>query len=255
MPTWADELQDFAFLPNINQTLDNLANLAEVEDWEYLNSSTTHHKPVLINYLRFTYKRLIEESKIEISDNGQFVVFNTGLVTANQEAIFALFKHNYIQNRQPWHFQSWCRKGQIELTGFSHLPEMAHYFDDPTALVLDVRKELRANIEHIIADNKDRFPEPYRSMDNYTLQTFLKGAIDNSLERARRNYRTAIPQYYKGKIQLLLPLCISNASRADLAIVVEDCGSFYRASTCLTLDMAYGNARLLTRPDKDWLQP
>jgi hypothetical protein len=40
-----------------------------------------------------------------------------------------------------------------------------------------------------------------------------------------------------------------------MALVVEDFDAFYRASTCLTLDMAYNNARQLARPDKDWLQP
>jgi hypothetical protein len=97
-------------------------------------------------------------------------------------------------------------------------------------------------------------------MDEFALQTFLKGAIDNARERARRNYKTAIPQYYTGKgyqgrIQLLLPLCIGHPHQADLAMVVEDMGTFYRASTCLDLDMAYNNARQLARPDRDWLQP
>ena len=92
-------------------------------------------------------------------------------------------------------------------------------------------------------------------MDDYALQTFLKGALDNARERVRRNYKTAIPQYYKGRIQILLPLCISNPVAADLAMVVEDHSAFYRASTCLTLDMAYNNARQLARPDRDWLKP
>ncbi|MCH8930901.1 MAG: DUF3825 domain-containing protein [Proteobacteria bacterium] len=30
---------------------------------------------------------------------------------------------------------------------------------------------------------------------------------------------------------------------------------FYCAATCLTLDMAYNNARQLARPDSDWLEP
>lgn len=47
-------------------------------------------------------------------------------------------------------------------------------------------------------------------MEDYALQIFLKGAIDNAKERVRRNYKTAIPQYYRGKIQLLLPLCLGN---------------------------------------------
>ena len=50
---------------------------------------------------------------------------------------------------------------------------MAHYFDDPTVLVLDRRKEIRINVEHIIDENRERFAEPYRSMDPYQLQTLL----------------------------------------------------------------------------------
>ena len=92
-------------------------------------------------------------------------------------------------------------------------------------------------------------------MDNYTVQTFLKGAIDNARQRVRRNYKTAIPQYYQGAVQLLLPMCLSAPGKADLALVVSHHGDFYRASTCLTLDMAYNNARLLARPDRDWLHP
>ena len=92
-------------------------------------------------------------------------------------------------------------------------------------------------------------------MDDFALQTVLKGAIDNAKQRIRRSYKTAIPQYYRGKIQLLFPLCLSNPQRADLALVVERHETFYRASTCLTLEMAYNNARQLARPDRDWLQP
>jgi hypothetical protein len=132
---------------------------------------------------------------------------------------------------------------------------MAHYFNDPASLVFYPGKDFRENIEHIVEDNRDRFPEPYKTMDSYTLRTFLRGAVDNAKDRARRNYKTAIPQFYQGRIQLLLPLCLSSASQAEMALVVEDCDTFYRASTCLTLDMAYNNARQLARPDKDWLQP
>jgi hypothetical protein len=132
---------------------------------------------------------------------------------------------------------------------------MAHYFDDPSCLVFDIRLELRTNIEHIISENRERFPEPYRSMRDYQLQTFVKGAVENAKERVRRNYKATVPQYYRGRVQLLLPLCLETAERADLAIVIERLEGFYRGSTCLTLDMAYNNARQLARPDRDWLQP
>ena len=111
------------------------------------------------------------------------------------------------------------------------------------------------NEEHIIAENIGRFPESLRQMNPFGLQNLVKGAVDSALERARRNYKIAIPQYYRGKVQLLLPLSLNDPSKADLALVVERHPDFYRASTCLTLDMAYNNARQITRPDRDWLEP
>jgi len=252
---WPPDLFDFAFVPEVDEQLQQLADLAEKEDWVYHYAASDHPYPILYNYVRYTYRRVAEENKIALSEDGQFACFNTGLITANQEAIFASFETNRREGAQAWFFKGWYRKGQWELNKFPELPDLASYFDDPSCLVLDIRKDFRVNVEHIIEENKERFPEPYRSMDNFILQTFLKGAIDNAKERVRRNYKTAIPQYYKGQIQLLLPLCFSNAQRADLALVVERHSTFYRASTCLTLDMAYNSARQLTKPDRDWLQP
>ena len=255
MSVWPEDLFDFAFINNVDQRLDDLAGLCEAEEWGYQNAESDKRHPILFNYLRYSYQRLAEEEKIELSADGLNTTFNTGVVTPNQEPVFALFERNVIPDRQPWFLRKWCRKGEHELIRFQSLPDMAHYFSNPAGLVFDCSKELRANVEHIIADNKERFPAPYTDMEDYALQTFLKGAIDNAKERVRRNYKTAIPQYYRGKIQLLLPLCLGNPRRADLALVAEDHGGFYRASTCLTLNMAYNNARQLARPDRDWLAP
>jgi hypothetical protein len=87
------------------------------------------------------------------------------------------------------------------------------------------------------------------------LQNLTTGAIEAAVQRVRRNYKTAIPQYYQGSVQLLLPLTLLDPAKADLALVVEKFSDFYRAATCLTLDMAYNNARQLARPDRDWLSP
>jgi hypothetical protein len=40
---------------------------------------------------------------------------------------------------------------------------MARYFDDPCEFVLDTRNELRVNVEYVILENRERFPEPYSS--------------------------------------------------------------------------------------------
>src|SRR5687767_9506236 len=204
---WPEDLFELVFMPHINERLDDLAGLAEGEEWDYRQTPTEHHKPILFNYVRYTYRRLAEENKIVVADDGSAIAFNTGLVTSAQEPIFCYCTQNRLQGLpQPWHFHAWRRQGEYDLTRFSALPDMAHYFDDPSQLVLDIRKELRVNVEHVISENQERFPAPYAGMEAYQLQTFLKGAIDNAKQRVRRNYKTAIPQYYRGRVQLLLPL-------------------------------------------------
>lgn len=256
-------LYNFALIPSFSDQLETLAKLAEPEDWSYQYTPSEYSHPILFSYIHYTFMRLEEEDKIAVTADERFACFNTGLVTSFQEPIFMTFENNRLDNdNRPWHFKKFAKKGDYEVTKFPVLPEIANYFDDPSLLVFDSRLDLRANYEHIIAENRERFPEPYRSMPDFGLQNLVKGAIESAKERVRRNYKVAIPQYYRSKIQLLLPLCLTDPRKADLALAVARydrkggiVSSFYRASTCLTLDMAYNNARLLARPDRDWLQP
>lgn len=249
-------LYRFAIIPNMTEQLGTLAALAEPEDWNYRHTPDDHAFPILFNYLHHTFDRLEEEGKIAVSKDGEHACWNSGLVTAHQEPIFLLFDRNlFTGDPRPWHFREFCRKGEHQLNYFESLPEMAHYFDDPACLVFHTLYELRPNIEHIIAENRERFPLPYRDMSDYQLQTVVRGAIEIAKERVRRNYKAAVPQFYRGRVQLLLPLCLETPAKADMALVAERFEKFYRASTCLTLDMAYNNARQLARPDRDWLEP
>jgi hypothetical protein len=248
--------RDFALMPKFDTNIDELADLAESEDWDYQNTDYQHPFPVLRNYVTYTYRRIAEEKKISVTADEEYCCWNTGLITENQEPIFVLFSRNKFDNSDPyWHFWKFARRGQWDLNKFPTLPEMAHYFDDPSVLVFDTRKELRVNVEHVVEDNIERFPKDLQKMNKYGLQNLTKGTIDSAVERVKRNYKTAIPQYYQGNIQLLLPLSLTDPSKADLALVVERFSDFYRAATCLTLDMAYNNARQLARPDRDWLLP
>lgn len=62
-----------------------------------------------------------------------------------------------------------------------------------------------------------------------------------------------MPQFYRGQIQLLLPLYLRDAMRADLALALERHDCWYRASTVLYPDWAYRHARQLSRPNSEWL--
>ncbi len=249
------ELLGLAYLIGYQDGFPELALLAEHENWNYAKSTSKNANPVLTNYVEYTYRRLVEENKIALSPDGQKLCFNTGLVTANQEEIFAYFTTNRFPDKQPWALNGWKKRSSHDLSVFSELPDVASYFEDPSSLLFDVRKELRVNVDHIIEENRVRFPAPYNTMELFALRNFLSGALEAVKIRVRRNYKTAIPQYYNGRMQLLLPVCLSSPSIADLALAIERYQDHYRASTCLTLNMAYNNARQLARPDRDWLQP
>jgi hypothetical protein len=243
-------------MPRFGDDIEILAKLAEPEDWEYRHAPTSHTHPVLRNYINYTYQRIAEEKKISVTADEEYCCWDTGLMAPSQEPIFMLLNKNKMPTSPPyWHFWKFARRGEWELNRFGSLPDMAHYFDDPSVLFLDVRKELRINVEHIVSENLSRFPTTLQSMPAFGLQNLITGAKDTALRRVRRNYKTAVPQYYQKTIQLLLPLSLTDPAKADLALVVERVSDFYRAATCLTLDMAYNNARQLARPDRDWLSP
>ena len=91
--------------------------------------------------------------------------------------------------------------------------------------------------------------------------TGFRNAVNVALSRVSWNYKTAIPVYYIAdkKMQLLLPLALEDKKRIDVALVCEhvyrpeDGVNNYQGKTIFTLEMAYNNARLITRPDSDWL--
>lgn len=245
------ELFDYAWFGDFKLCLKELETLAMSECWDY-NLSPTGDLPILFNYIHHTFNKLNSESKVVIVNDN--CVFNTGLVTNNQEEIFAFFSKNMKPKaKQNWFFKGWKKKSDRDLMVFSSLPDVANYFDNPNDLIYDTRLELRVNIDHIIDDNKSRFPTTLPT-DNYVLSVLLNGSIEEAKRRLRRNYKTAIPQYFNGKIQLLLPLCLTSKSKADLALVIEKENGNYRATTILTLDMAINNARLIAKPDDEWLK-
>ncbi len=249
------ELFGWAYMPKFKVVIENLANMAEPENWQYPNEPSQYSEyPILESYIKNTYKKLSKENKIVYDKSNSLCCFDTGLVTVNQEPIYIEFKENTAPGVQYWMFNALFRQGEYEATNYEALPDMASYYDDASKLVYDTNKQLLVNYEHIINDNKDRFPAPYNSKTDYELSTYLKGCVDATLKRVKRDYKIAIPQFHNGSIQLLLPLCLTTRTKADLVLVVEDFGSSYRAATCLTLDMALKNARLLNRPNTEWLK-
>ena len=126
-------------------------------------------------------------------------------------------------------------------------------------LIFNPKLELRKDIDHIIDDNieRKRFPSHLQGVDRNELRHKLNGLIEELKKKVKTNYKIAIPQYYDGKIQLLLPLYLTPGSpNPDLALALYKLNdTTYKARTCLTLRMAYNNARLIVKPQSDWLKP
>lgn len=184
--------------------------------------------------------------------------------------------------------------GQNLVRNFAPLPSGAHYFDDPLELLYDARVgKPELDWRHIIIQRIDRYPAEFlqehwpsgfEKRDSAAMSTAdrkayftalgsaieadnrlyrrimnrVKDAVDLSIKRVSWNFKTAIPQYYPTvkKLQLLLPVCLVSDEHVDLALAVErtPAGS-YLGHTMLPLDWAYMNARLICRPDSDWLAP
>ncbi|MBQ0160100.1 MAG: DUF3825 domain-containing protein [Bacteroidales bacterium] len=101
---------------------------------------------------------------------------------------------------------------------------------------------------------RDAIKEDSKAMRR--LSQRLKDALETSLKRVEWNFKSAIPMYYpkKDKMCLFLPLCLVDEEKVDVALVVEKTDSGrYLGVTIYELSWAYKCARLVCRPDSDWL--
>ncbi|MBQ1935291.1 MAG: DUF3825 domain-containing protein, partial [Clostridia bacterium] len=88
------------------------------------------------------------------------------------------------------------------------------------------------------------------------LKNRVSDAIDFAVKRVRWNFKTALPCFYPqgNAMSLMLPLALMEDDRVDVALVVERTKSgSYQGQTILTLQAAYIDARLICRPDSEWL--
>lgn len=227
------------FNVNWNNYTDQLASIAAPEVW---TNNTYPNNGMLANYIVKTYNKLQSERNVVFGQD--YALFNTGLFTKYYEAIYAYQSGSEI---------SFLTSYELSRLGITERPERANYFENPELLLFDWHYPIDVYYKHILDDerNKNRLPKEFLDSDN--MINILNGAIDIMKKRVSANYKLAIPQYYDGKIQLLLPLCLLSDNKPDVAIAVTKKDNCYQGHTCLTLDMAYNNARLIAKPENSWL--
>lgn len=256
-------LERFAWLGDYESQLKKLARMAQPERWNYAGDMDRSF-PILNSYLNHTFHRLKTEGKIAFSSDSEdrrYACFNTGLVSTKQEEIFAYFSPNTSRRRTEsylkrprWMLRTFGRESHRMMSYFSHRPPIASYFENPSSLIYDPTRRLVPDYDHIVEDRFERFPEHIRAWGRSELMSRVRHAIELAERRVQRNYRTAIPQFYEGNIQLLLPLSLETADKVDMALVVSKEHRIYRANTVLPLDWAYQNARLIAPMSEGWLR-
>ena len=320
-----DAIDKYAFFPKKegiggwDYAINDLATNKALEEHWYYHAKDSITKPILKNYISYTFERLCHEDEEEgkkakkegreprrkILENENFSVWNTGLVNYLYEPIYAFFSRNDGRNpqiHQPWVFRAFDTANSYQqgvLAQFSNnKPARAEYYTELSELFYDLKAGAPTyNRNHIFFDNIDRLPLEFikkdatngfqfiESDDNLTsrekkeykerlvnaikqdidwfdsMNSRFKQALERALKRVEWNYKTAIPTYYieDREISILLPLALESKGKVNVALVCkhnynpEKRINNYVGKTILTLDMAYSNARLITRPDSDWL--
>lgn len=244
------------------------------EKWVTNSNANQSDCNILRYYLERTFEKLWNERESVATDQRncyiyedlQQMCFNTGLLDKHWQNIYYYCIKNNRPNVQKWKFKCFYNSYTINSFGAARIQAQAvealrrpNYFENPSDLVFDVKLEIVPQWNHIIGDaeNFNRIPEGLRINGNEFCRNLLDGAIRTSKKRIEANYKIAVPQWYRGKIQLLVPIYLTNEKTPDLALVVsksED-GSQYQGHTCLTIEMAYINARQITKPESFWLLP
>ncbi len=153
-----------------------------------------------------------------------------------------------------WYFKGFADEGSSWLKFVQPLPMRPVFPAQQYATYFDPEWEIRVNAEHILSDaeNVERLPEGIRNAWNLPL--LLETAVELARRKALVDHTIAAIQVFQSRIQYLLPIHLTNMVRPDLAMALSVMEGYYIGHTCLTLEMAYQNARMLARPTAVWLR-
>lgn len=292
----------FDDVPDINRFLTELGNKAMKETWERPvapgEKKSPFMNPILKSYIGNTYHHLQDEDhQIESEEDKKIkrydgkAYFNTGLLDRYFRQIFIVGEIDYISLDLPCSDEQGNIKKEVlrnvqfysenhtqitRVFSKDQLPKIACYFKDRSDVIFDASLDIHTNDEHIFIDGvaRGRLPKYDKAYDACkddperisALATRISKDFEGACSRAKllaeRNYKLAVPQYWKekGEIQFLLPIYLDETEEADvpqcaLVLSLDKAARnvSYRGETILSLDMAYNNARLLAKPDVFWL--
>lgn len=260
------DLFEFAYVPDWYWQLDELSKMALPEPWrfrkpivEIKNTDT----PILERYACAIFRKQAtdynteknpQQSKKFFHIENECACFHTGLYNQQYKSIYGYFERNKRRDTTfKWYFRGFCDEISPLLKYIEPLPERPYYSMVQNGIHFNPSWSIRVNVEHILGDtdNLNRLPKRIRSAKNLPL--LLETAVELARRKSVVEPGIAIPQGYQNKLQYLLPICLTNMKKPDLAMTLSVMDGYYLGNTCLTLEMAYLNARVIARPTAIWL--
>ncbi len=188
------QLENFAFLGSWANFLTELASKAIDEEWDFSESPRRNFQ-ILIQYIKYTFSRLVHENKVCISFDKKFASFNTGLVDNHYDDIYACFIPNDAGSDTEWKFTGFCTAasgglGKELVNYFNPLPQPASYFSNSEDLYFDCSKPIHTDFDHIIIDNIKRLPIQFlydQFFDNPEGKELIEKIKESSYDRITRN--------------------------------------------------------------------
>ena len=246
-------LYSFAYCPSFDGMIKYLASVAEPETWTL---DENHPYQILRKYIFTTFRQCYIQNKILYSADQRFCCINTGLLTKNGKDILMLFDCNQQDKKEKWHLLSFRNKSERQfMDHFTDIPPIASYTDNYADFYFNPDYSLELNIDHILDDNWERIATQLPQFGKDTTLALINSAVEDTKLRIRRNLRLVVPQFYKDQIMYLVPIRIPvNGNIVTFALAVEKTPmNQYRANTIFTKEDAYAKARILMKPESNWL--
>lgn len=257
------ELAQQVVIGTWDSLLGSLAATVAPERWNYPGEGVgrTSRYGILREYLCCTYHRARCQERIARSADGSFSVFNTGLLTAFGEDVYACMTAR--SGDIPWQFAGFATAGSGELGGrlagsISPLPEPPSYLSSLDCVVPLPDRMVILDLEAILTRQLGRLPRAFLAdlvegnasasallQEGSTLTTdglaqlaraikqdggsyrrmrrTLDDAIEQAMRTVRASYRLAAPVYdpMENRTKLLVPLCLVEDGQADCALVLD----------------------------------
>lgn len=243
-------LMRFAFTgvkERFDRLINDLATLAEEEPWTQFEDYD-----ILKTYINKTFEKCFHQGDISVKEDEESCCFDTGLLSRQLEKIYGYFEKNDRGNPY-WKLIGFYTESNMKIIDFPVKPKKADYFSNPNEYYFNTELDITMNSIHILEEDHvtERFPEDIKNLPLEDLIAMIRGKIGILKDRIERNPRIVIPLYYKEKITFACPI---NILSHTLALIIEKSDSNnYRINTIFTLDIAYKKARILMKPESNWL--